>query len=263
LSCRVDVADKVNNIQTDASVLVDRIPPPAGFHRNAYDNNSWQYYLRNLPLHPDGTKVLDYRGQPISNQSDHIAVLDIDVGTKDLQQCADAIIRLRAEYLLSADREDDIAFHFTSGDLFSWNDYANGIRPVVHGNSVIFQKKAKADRNYNSFRNYLDQIFMYAGTISMHKEMRLVNRKSDIRAGDIIISPGSPGHAVLIIDEAINDSGVKVFLLANGYTPAQSIHILTNPWNRKIGPWYELDVSGSLITARYTFQEVMIKRFQD
>jgi hypothetical protein len=40
--------------------------------------------------------VLLYNGAPKFRQDVHAAVIDIDVGTRDLQQCADATMRLRA-----------------------------------------------------------------------------------------------------------------------------------------------------------------------
>jgi hypothetical protein len=66
----------------------------------------------------------------------HHAVLDIDIGTEDLQQCADAVIRLRAEYLLATECDEAIAFDFTSGDRASWSNWRRGFRPKVVGNDV-------------------------------------------------------------------------------------------------------------------------------
>ena len=43
------------------------------------------------------------------------AVPDIPVADKDLQQCADAIMRLRVEYFLNQDNIDSICFKATDG----------------------------------------------------------------------------------------------------------------------------------------------------
>lgn len=212
-----------------------------------------------------GSKILDYKQKQLSNQSEHIAILNYDIGNKDLQQCADAIIRLKAEYLFKKQRFNDIKFQFTNGDVFSWNDYRVGIRPqLISTNKVSFNKVANEDDSYKNFRNYLDVVFTYAGTISLNNETEAIKNNKDIKTGDIINTPGSPGHAVIIVGRAKNKGGEIIYLLAQGYTPAQSLHEITNPYNQKINPWYELDVNKHpIITARYAFKQTNIRSFSN
>lgn len=91
-------------------------------------------------------------------------MLDIDVGARNLQQCADAIIRLRAEYLYISGFRDDIVFNFTSGDPARFRDWARGFRPRIHENRVKWVRSAQNDFGYRNFRNYLNTVFLYAGS---------------------------------------------------------------------------------------------------
>ncbi|MCU0320710.1 MAG: DUF4846 domain-containing protein [Flavobacteriales bacterium] len=83
-----------------------RFAPPAGTTRMAAAEGSFAAYLRKLPLKAMGVPVLLYNGQPKDRQGQpkdrqdvQAAVIDRPVGSRDLQQCADAVIRLRAEHL--------------------------------------------------------------------------------------------------------------------------------------------------------------------
>jgi len=84
--------------------LASRISAPPGFERESVTPGSFEDWLRNLPLKKGRPPVQLYNGRPKANQNAHAAVVDIDTGNKDLQQCADAVIRLRAEYLYSSTR---------------------------------------------------------------------------------------------------------------------------------------------------------------
>ncbi|PWN70110.1 hypothetical protein C1631_008950 [Chryseobacterium phosphatilyticum] len=256
------VQRNVVSIHKDKNTIKDRFSAPQGYEWVDEKQDSFGYFIENFKLKPYGSQILRYDGLPISTQHLHEAVFDIDTGNKDLQQCADAVIHLRAEYLYKIKRSDDIKFHFTSGDLLSWNDYKNGTRAFVNGNSVSFRKTVGFDDSYGNFRNYLDLIFNYAGTISLNKETQPVTKNSDLKTGDILITPGSPGHVVFIAGVCANTKGERLFLLGEGFTPAQSIHVLSNPFNKNISPWYNIDVSAQETqTARYIFKPTNFRSF--
>jgi len=249
-------------INKEKNTIKERFSAPKNYKWQEERPDSFGYFIEHFQLKPYGSKILKYNGTEIATQNLHEAILNIDTGNKDLQQCADAVIRLRAEYLYKTKKFGEIKFHFTSGDLISWNDYKNGIRAFVKGNSVNFVKTAEYDDSYENFRNYLELIFNYAGTISLNQETQPVTKNSDLKTGDILITPGSPGHVVFIAGVSKNEKGEKLYLLGEGFTPAQSIHVISNPYDSAISPWYKLDVASQQIkTARYIFKPTNFRRF--
>ena len=257
-----ETSEVKNLINKNGLTIKDRFFPPENFKLNTEKEGSFGAFIENFKLKPYGSKILKYDGAPISTQNLHEAIFDIDTGTKDLQQCADAVIRLRAEYLYKTKQFNDIKFHFTNGDLMTWNDYKNGARAFVNGNKVSFKTTEKFDDSYQNYRKYLDLIFNYAGTISLNKETFPVLKTSSLKTGDLLITAGSPGHVVFIAAVAENDKKEKLFLLGEGYTPAQSIHIVKNPFQPEISPWYKLDTKNTETeTARYLFKPTNFRSF--
>lgn len=243
-----------------ANSLAQRIPPPRGCKRVPVAKDSFAEWLRGLPLKSGCPPVYLYNGQKKGNQTAHAAVFNIDTGKKDLQQCVDAVIRLRAEYLFYRKRFADIHFNFTSGDRASFTRWAKGYRAIVRGNRVSWRKSAKPDSSYPSFRKYLDLVFTYAGTASFSKEMHRVPVK-EMQIGDVFIFGGSPGHAVIVVDMAVDSHGKKYFLLAQSYMPAQDIQLLRNPNDARLSPWYPLDFGETLYTPEWTFTSKELSRF--
>lgn len=235
------------------------IAVPSGFKRVAVEPGSFAAWLRGLPLKPVGSDVHLYTGAPKWRQDVHVAVVDIDVGKRDLQQCADAIMRLRAEWLYGSGRASQIAFNYTGGGRVGFGKWAKGYRPSQSGKS--WRKRAKANGGYGSFRRYMTQVFAYAGTYSLSKELRRV-APSNMQIGDVFIKGGFPGHAVLVVDMIENEaSGEKRFLLLQSFMPAQEMHILKNPDSVWGSPWYESDVSWPLVTPEWQFDKGSLKRW--
>ena len=226
-----------------AETIADRVPAPAGFKRIATEPGSFGEWLRGLPVKAAETPVRLYDGRPKWNQENHTAVIDIDTGTRDLQQCADAVMRLRAEYLLGAGRARDIAFNYTDGK-----------RHAFQGSAA----------NYKGFRRYMDRVFAYAGSYSLEREMA-PSPLAAMQIGDVFIKGAFPGHAVLVVDMAASEAtGDKRFLLMQSYMPAQDMHVLKNPKSTDSTPWYAIPAEGQeLVTPEWIFPAGTLRRFRD
>src|SRR5690606_29137865 len=101
----------------------------------------------------------------------------------------------------------------------------------------------------------------YAGTLSLDKELH-AKSIDEMQIGDVFIHGGSPGHAVIVVDMAVNKTtNEKIFILAQSYMPAQETQILFNFNNKEISPWYSIDFGETLKTPEWTFEKTDLKSF--
>ncbi len=237
------------------NAIINRIPCPEGYKRVEAKQGSFANWLRFLPLKIGNPDVHLYNGELKKYQSGHAAVLDIDVGNKDLQQCADAVMRMRAEYLYSKKDFENLHFNFTSGNTVGFNKWSSGYRTVIKGNEVSWVLSALKDDSYKTFKGYMNVIFSYCGTSSLSKELKPVALKK-IEIGDVFIFGGFPGHVVLVVDMCENEkTGDQLFLIQQSYMPAQDIHLLKNFNNTAFSPWYSTNFEGDLKTPEWTFSK--------
>ena len=107
----------------------------------------------------------------------------------------------------------------------------------------------------------MDMVFTYAGSSSLSKELKPVKNIEDIEIGNVFIHGGFPGHAIIVVDIALNpQTGEKIFMLAQSYMPAQEIHILKNPNDPALSPWYSVNYEGALVTPEWVFQKNELKK---
>jgi hypothetical protein len=198
-----------------AGTLEARFSPPPGAARVAVADGSFGDFLRRLPLKPPGTAVTLYDGTPKARQDVHAAVVDLDVPPRDLQQCADAVMRLWAEYRYALGAR--IAFHPDPGK----------------SRTLAFDARTHDRR---AFEHWLIKVFADAGSASLEAELRAAS--GEVQPGDVLIQGGYPGHAVLVLDVAAGRDGRRWLLLGQSYMPAQDFHVLVNPATPS-SPWYD------------------------
>ncbi len=247
----------------EGKTLQERFNAPEGFVRDSIDSTSFGVYLRKLPLKPAGSFVKIYDGREKTKPNVYCAVVDLPIGKRDLHQCADAVMRLRAEYLWSQKKYASIHFNFTNGFRANYSEWMKGKRIAVNGNSVSWVQKKPASNTSADLWAYMEMVFNYAGTLSLSKELKSVAVK-DMQIGDVFILGGSPGHAVIVVDKATNaKTGKQVFMLAQSYMPAQEIQVLINPNEATISPWFSTDFGDVLETPEWDFKSTQLMRFTD
>ena len=235
---------KFVSINENGNTIESRFLVPKGFERTNVAEGSFGHYLRKLPLKKGGSPVLYYDGRTKNNSKVYAAVVDMDLDKRDLQQCADAVMRLRGEYLFREKKFDQIKFNYLSD-----------------GKPRYFKTYAKGDNSYSKFRKYMIQIFSYANTSSLRDEL-VVRPIMEMEIGDTFIQKGKPyGHAVIVVDMAEKKAtGEKVYMLAQSYMPAQDTQILLNPMNEKLSPWYQLNKE-EIRTPEWSFIPEDLRRF--
>lgn len=241
------LADAKPDLPKAHDTLEQRFPAPAGFARVAVAAGSFGEFLRALPLAPPGSPVLTYQGKVLHDAShpNVAAVVAIDVGKADLQQCADSVIRMHAEWQWSLGRRDQR--YATAGSApMSFAKYLAGERTYWKDGKLALKNVGPTAATHAGFRSWLDQVFGSANTASLAKEAKPI-AVADLKPGDFVVMPGVPfGHAVLVLDVARASDGRRVALLGQGFMPAQSFHVLRRSPKET---WFVLDeASGKLET---------------
>ncbi|RLB65565.1 MAG: hypothetical protein DRI90_01665 [Deltaproteobacteria bacterium] len=220
------------------ATLEQRFAAPAGFARVDVAPDSFGAWLRRLPLAAPGSPVLAYDGRLLL-PGDHrnlASVTTLDIGNRDLQQCADAIMRLHGEWLWHHKRAKEASYPSGGGPI-PWTRYLSGQYPKVVGNTFEWRSGRPRADSHKTYRRYFDVVAGWANTVSLARSAKQPSRDA-VRPGDFFVLPGGPGHAVLILDLARSADGRLVALMGQSFMPAQNFQVL-RPSPRTT--WFELD----------------------
>ena len=221
-----------DNLKFPAAVdtLEARFPTPPGYQRVALEPGSFGEWLRGLPLAAEGTPVLNNSGDSVfSGNDDYVAaVVAIDVGPGDLQQSADAVIRLHGEWLWASDKPNAISYKSTTKLDLPFSRWAKGQRLLAAGPNMGWVVKGKPrDPTYNDFRQYIDAVMLWSNNVSLGTRSIKVEDPAQLTPGDFFLQSHGKGHAVLVLDVARKPTGERVALLGIALqSPAQSIHVM-------------------------------------
>lgn len=243
-----------------------RLAPPDGFTRVALERGSFGAWLRGLPLAAAGTPVTSFRGGVVlpADHENLAAVVALDIGHADLQQCADSVIRLHAEWSWQrgGDARAKLAYRAASGTELPLARWLAGDRVgVKDGGRAIewLPGQARASNDHTAFRAYLDAVFAWANTVSLARDATPSSIEA-LAPGAFVVMPGGPGHAVLVLDVATREDGTRALLLGQGFMPAQSFQVLRPS---RASAWFLVEPgSTELVTPFWRpFPWALLRRF--
>jgi hypothetical protein len=198
---------------------------------------------------PPDTPVLRFDGSVVREATDdYVAgVIAIDIGSADLQQSADAMIRLHAEWLWSQGRRDAIAYEGGTKLLMPLSRWEKGQRVVAQGATPFWAVQTKpAPVDYNEFRRYLAAVFAWANSASLARRSDPVEPQALV-PGDVFVQTTPPGHVAIVLDVAEKQSGERLVILGQALSPAESVHVIRPG---RATAWFSLRPGHPLVTAR-------------
>jgi len=225
---------------THSQAIIGEIPLPSkNFHRINTEAGSFAKWLRQLPLKKSGSEVMNYKGGVFKSGVDSSVafVVDLDIKGRRLEQCMDIVIRLYAEYLWGTRQIEDLQLPLPGGYWLKWQKWKEGYRPVFKGIKVTMSKSSQPDTSFKSYRTYLNTVYSESHSQQFYHAYKPVQR-IDVQIGDIIIKRGTKGHAIMIVDLAIDEHGEMIALIGNGDTPACQFFLLNYKTNIH---WIPLD----------------------
>ena len=247
------LAGGAEGMPAPVDTLEQRIPAPEGFSRVPLAPGGFGAFLRGLPLAAKGTPVVSNRGAEVraTGHPNIAAVVAIDVGKGDLQQCADAVIRLHAEWRWGRGHRDQ-AYRSASGATLAFGRYAAGERVRVEGNRISLVPSARpAEATHALFRSWLDEVFGWTNTGALARDGERVGIE-DLRPGDFFVLTGVPyGHTVLVLDMARDASGRRALLLGQSFVPAQSVQVLRPGRPGPGSAWFSLDEEARVLRTPF------------
>ena len=232
--------------------LETRINPPEGYARPHAMEGSLAAFLRAYPLRADGAQVLYYDGE-IREDAQAAAVFDVTLGSRNHEGPAGAMARLIAEYLYGEAEYDSISFTLGADFDFTFDTWRKGRVLDVQGSSVTWKNGGTDSDGEENFRDYLATLFVYISMSTLQEDLVQVEDvdADETKVGDISLgtTKGGKKTALMVADICQSEeTGEKLMLLVQGGAPAQQLHIVENPADEELSPWYPCGFAADLKT---------------
>lgn len=261
---QVQTAPVVARIEDSGMTIGTRINPPMGYTRVRAADGSLGAFLRTYPVKSAGSPVMLYDGTERTD-AQAAAVLDIVLGKKNHEGPAGTAARLLSEYLYSVGNYKDISFRIGSKFSFSFDKWRKGNKLNDKADGWVGGGRDSNDED--NFKSYLTTLFVYISMSSLEGDIQKIEDvdSDEIEVGDLFIGTNAAGKktCLMVADLCQDDlTGERLMLLVQGGAPAQQAHIVANPADAQLSPWYPCNFSNEMKTPDVTVKVESRYRFK-
>jgi hypothetical protein len=214
------------------------IQPPPGYVRVALAPGTLASSLRQLDL-SNQRELLAGDGKTWLCDEEKVAVTTIAPFDNTRDVGVDGMVKLWGEHLWNGPARGRISFPLDNGQVATWKDWRDGLRPRASGGRFIFTQVTTPDGSSANFRNYLAFVAEEMGAIALRRESAIVFDDS-LTAGDLLVAlrKNSQSAVGIILDVCRGPRGDKLYLLGTCGTPSTTLYIMrpyapvqgTNEW---------------------------------
>jgi len=222
--------------------IENTIQPPPGYVRVPLAAGTLASSLRQLEL-SNQRELLAGDGKTWLCDEEKVAVTTITPFDNIHDVGVDGVVKLWGEHLWNGAARGRISFPLDNGQVATWRDWRDGLRPRESGGRFIFTQVTTPDGSYPNFQKYLAFVAEEMGAISLRRESTIVLDDS-LTAGDLLVAlrKNSQSAVGIILDACRGARGDKLYLLGTCGTPSTTLYIL-RPYApvQGLNEWFTLD----------------------
>ena len=218
------------------------VQPPPGFTRIAVKPGSFAATLRQLELVPD-TVITSGDGKRQLCADEKVAATRIAPFDNKNDVGVDGITKLWGEHLWRNRGGRGISFPLDNGQIATWADWRDGLRPRERGGRFTFVQVTTPDGSAASYQQFLSFVAEEMGALALRRESTVIFDDS-LTVGDILVAVRKDGQSSvgLIVDMCKGPRGERLYLMGTSGTPSTSFYIM-RPYSpvQGLNEWFTLD----------------------
>jgi hypothetical protein len=222
--------------------IENTIQPPPGYARLPLAAGTLASSLRQIEL-SNQRELLAGDGKSWLCEEEKVAATTVTPFDNTHDVGVDGVVKLWGEHLWNGAARAGISFPLDNGQVATWRDWRDGLRPRESGGRFIFTQVTTPDGSYSSFQKYLAFVAEAMGAIALRRESRIVFDDS-LAAGDLLVAlrKNSQSAVGIILDACRGPRGEKLFLLGTCGTPSTTLYIM-RPYApvQGLNEWFTLD----------------------
>jgi hypothetical protein len=156
----------------------------------------------------------------------------------------DGIVKLWGDYLWKHTNPGKISFPLDNGQVASWRDWRDGLRPKKTGGRFIFTQVTTPSSGAGTYQEFLSFVAEEMGAISLRRESTIIIYDDSVTVGDLIVAldKENNSHIGIILDACKGPLGERLYLLGTCGTPSTNLYLM-KPYApvQGTGAWFTLD----------------------